>query len=46
MTQEEKKTTQSPTQTLPGGKALANVICILTLIFVLGFLWQSLGEFL
>ena len=46
MTQEEKKTTQSKAQTSPGGRALANAICILTLLFVLGFLIQSIGEIL
>ncbi len=46
MTQEQKKTAQSEAQTTPGGKAMANVICILTLLFVLGFLAQSLGAFL
>jgi hypothetical protein len=45
MTQEEKKTAQSTAQTPPGGKALAGTICILTLLFVLAFLFQSLGEF-
>ena len=46
MTQEDNQTSQSAAQTTPGGKALAGAICILTLLFVLGFLWQSLGEFL
>jgi hypothetical protein len=46
MTTEEKTTSQSGTPTTPGGQALAGAICILTLLFVLGFLWQSLGEFL
>ena len=46
MTEKEKKASKSEVQTNPGSKALANVICILTLLFVLGFLWQSLGEFL
>jgi hypothetical protein len=46
MTQEQKKTSQSKAQSTPGGKALAGAICILTLLFVLGFLFQSIGEFL
>jgi hypothetical protein len=46
MTEKEKKTSKSEAPSTPGSKALANVICILTLLFVLGFLWQSLGEFL
>ena len=46
MAEEQKQTSQPAAQTSPGGRALANAICILTLLFVLGFLWQSIREIL
>jgi hypothetical protein len=43
---EEKKTSKSEAKSTPAGKILAGALYILTFLFVLGFIWQSLGEFL
>ncbi len=46
MTQEEKKTSKPEAKGTPWSKVLAGALYTLTFLFVLGFIWQSLGDFL
>ena len=46
MATEEKSDTQSQASELTGGKLLTGALYILTILFVLGFLWQSFASFL
>ena len=43
---EEKNDTQNQGSELSGGTILSGALYIVTVIFVLGFLWQSLFSFL
>ena len=46
MATEEKNDTQNQGSELIGGTILSGVLYIATVIFVLGFLWQSIFSFL
>lgn len=46
MTTEEKIDTQKQGSELTGGKILAGALYIATVLFVLGFLWQSIASFM
>jgi hypothetical protein len=46
MTQEVKKTSKPEAKGTPWSKVLAGALYTLTFLFVLGFIWQSLGDFL
>ena len=45
MTKEEKKTAKSDAKATSAGKILAGALYILTFLFVLGFIWQSIASF-
>jgi hypothetical protein len=45
MTKEEKKTAKSDVKATSVGKILAGALYILTFLFVLGFIWQSIASF-
>jgi len=45
MATEEKNDTKEQASELTGGKLLTGALYILTVLFVLGFLWQSIGSF-
>ena len=46
MATEEKRNTQNQGSELTGGTILSGALYIVTVIFVLGFLWQSIFSFL
>ena len=46
MATEEKSDTQNQGSELTGGKILSGALYIVTVLFVLGFLWQSIFSFL
>ncbi len=46
MATEEKSDTKEQANELTGGKLLTSALYILTVLFVLGFLWQSIFSFL
>jgi hypothetical protein len=46
MATEEKSDTKEQASELTGGKIMAGALYIVTVLFVLGFLWQSIGSFL
>ena len=46
MATEEKRDTQNQGSELTGGTILAGALYIGTVLFVLGFLWQSIASFL
>ncbi len=46
MATEEKSDTKKQGSELTGGKILAGALYIVTVLFVLGFLWQSIASFL
>ena len=46
MSQDDKKTTKPEAKGTPWSKVLTGALYILTFLFVLGFIWQSFGEFL
>jgi hypothetical protein len=46
MATEEKSDTQKQPSELTGGKIMAGAFYIVTILFVLGFLWQSIVSFL
>ncbi len=45
MTTEERTKTRGKDDTLSGGKVLAGALYVLTVLCILGFLWQSLIRF-
>ncbi len=45
MTTEEKNETKEQASELTGSKILTGALYIVTVLFVLGFLWQSIGSF-
>lgn len=46
MTTEEKNETKEQASEFTGGKIMAGALYIVTILFVLGFLWQSMVSFL
>ena len=46
MATEEKSNTQKQARELTGGTILTGALYIGTVLFVLGFLWQSIASFL
>ena len=46
MATQEKNDIKKQASELTGGKILAGALYIVTALFVLGFLWQSIGSFL
>ena len=46
MATEEKSDTKEQASELTGSKIMAGALYIVTVLFVLGFLWQSIASFL